>query len=165
MDDSPLACGAQRISNLDSPLRQVLQTNWPSLHALFQRHPFEQLHDDNWLAIVLFHFEDSADVRVIQRRDRSRLLLEPQQFLALAAARVLQHLQGNVAAETKVLGLVDNAHAASVDRSENAVMRDGLARQGVANSSAGVFPELLGKRRDARGRGVEKSRDVGLGAQ
>jgi hypothetical protein len=31
--------------------------------------------------------------------------------------------------------------------------------------SASVLPEFLGERCDARGRGVEKSRDVGLGAQ
>ncbi len=70
---------------------------------------------------------DRADVRMIQRRGRARLALE-----ALDGDRVCQQprreeLDGDLPAEPRVFGAVDDTHAAFADLVNDPVVRDSLA--------------------------------------
>ena len=95
--------------------------------ALPQSLPFEKLHDNEGLAIVLADFVDGANVGMIQSGSGSRLALEPLQGHSIGGQSIGQELQGNVAPQSQVLGLVDDAHTAATELLQDAVMRNGSA--------------------------------------
>ena len=70
---------------------------------------------------------DGTDIGVIQRRRCLCLANEPCLDLLLAEQMRRQKLQRDAAAELRVLGLVDNAHAAFADLLDDPVMRDPTA--------------------------------------
>ena len=100
-------------------------------HHLRERLPFEQLHDDEVLPLVLLDGVNRADVGMVQRRGGASLALE-----ALERRRVLgqlggQELERDAAAEARVLGFVDDAHPAASEPAHDRVMGNALPDQGI----------------------------------
>jgi len=78
--------------------------------ALIERRPVQPLHDDEGALVGLAGVVDADDVGMVQLG--SRLGLAQQTGAALRAqARVGEDLDGHVAAEQRVVGLIDHAHA------------------------------------------------------
>ena len=65
------------------------------------------------------------DVRVIERRHRLRLALEPSERVGLGRQPLRQDLDGNVAIEAQVMGLVDDAHAALTELRDDHIRTEG----------------------------------------
>ena len=65
--------------------------------------------------------EDRKDIGVGERGDDPRLPLEPGAAVAVAAERGRQHLDGDVAIETRVTRAVHLAHPASADGGQHLV--------------------------------------------
>ena len=68
-----------------------------------------------------------ADVDVIDRRGRARLLKEASLRVGVAHELRREELERHEAAKPEVLGLVDHTHPASADLGDDAIVRDGLA--------------------------------------
>ena len=78
-------------------------------------------------ALHLADVVDGADIRMIQRRCRPGFAAEALECREISRHVVGQELQGNKAAEKRVLGLVHDAHPALAESLDDAVARDGCA--------------------------------------
>src|SRR6266446_7580345 len=88
---------------------------------------FQQLHDDEGLALELFDPMDRADVGMIQRRSGLRFALEALERNRIRGQLLRQELEGDKAAQLEVFALVNHPHATTADDLEHAVVRDFLA--------------------------------------
>ena len=64
---------------------------------------------------------DLADVRMVQRSDRTRFLLESVEAIGVGRERRWQHLDRDLAPQSRITSAVHLAHAARADRRENLV--------------------------------------------
>ena len=80
-----------------------------------ERLALQQLHRDERLALLLADLVNRADVRVIERRGRSRLEPEPLGGLWAALQIGGQELQRDTPAKREIFGLVHDAHPARSD--------------------------------------------------
>src|SRR5438874_13064348 len=123
----------ERVGNLDSQLQQGLELQWLVRNEMPERLAFQELHHDEWVAIVLSNFMDGADVGMIQSGGCPRFTLKPLQGLAIGRKLVGQELQGDVAAQTQILGLVDDPHASAAESFQNTIMGNRLTYHGGGN--------------------------------
>ena len=89
-----------------------------------QRRPLDQFQDQRRHAVGLFQPVDAADVRVIQRRERSRFPLESIDPLRIQEEGVRKDLDRHVATKLRVVRAVDLAHAAGPEGGQNLVRPD-----------------------------------------
>jgi hypothetical protein len=92
---------------------------------VLQCHAIQKLHGDKRLPIFLANVVNRADVGVIERRRRLRLALKPAERLGIARHIVGKKLQSDKAPQPRVLGLINDAHAAAAQLLDNAVVRNG----------------------------------------
>ena len=106
-------------------------------------------HGDVDDAVLLARVVDRDDARVVERCDHLRLLDEALAEVAVAAEVVGERLDRRLAAEDRVLGVVDEAHAAAAEQSEHAVAGDlradaeGFAHAGLAAPALPSPPPVL----------------------
>jgi hypothetical protein len=115
------------VRDLDPDVEERPDLERPLPDPLGERLPLEELHRDEVLPLVLLDRVDRADAGVVELRGRLGLALE-----ALERRRVLrqldrQELERHAAAELRVLGLVDDTHAAAAELPGDLVVRGGLA--------------------------------------
>ena len=77
-------------------------------------------------SLVLVDFENGADVGVIDERNRFRLASQPACGIRIARQLARQELQRHAAGQPRVLGVVDDAHAADAELADNPVVRNGV---------------------------------------
>ena len=82
---------------------------------------------------------DGADIRVIERRNRLRLTLEPGDPLGVGEERLRQNLQRDIASEPRVAGAVDVAHLARATEADDLVR----AETSASSQSHGKRLQLL----------------------
>ena len=87
------------------------------LQHLVKSQAGNELHDVIRHTVLLADAENGNNVGVVQLGGRFRLALEAQLGLGIEKHVFGQHLQGYVAAEGDLLGLVDDAHAAPANLS------------------------------------------------
>src|SRR5262249_62397073 len=97
---------------------------------MLERLSFEELHDDERLPLVFPNVINGADVGVVECRSSPSLTLEALQGLFVSGEFLRQELQGNLAAEPGVFGLVHDTHATATQLLQDAVVRDDLADHG-----------------------------------
>ncbi len=119
--------GIESIGNLDSHVQQLFQLERPALDLVFESRALQILHGDESLPVLLADVVDGADVGMVQGRSRLGLALEAGQRLGVLGDVIRQELEGDKAMQPGVFGLVDDAHAATADLLNNAVVRDGPA--------------------------------------
>ena len=98
--------------NLLRILARLAHRQRPRTQPLAQRLAFQKFRDDIRRAIVLAKIMNRQDVGMIERRNRLRLLLEPQHPLRIARKRRRQHLHRHVAIEPRIPRPIHLAHAA-----------------------------------------------------
>ena len=91
---------------------------------VLQRHAIQELHGDEHAAVFFADVINGADVGMVQRRSGLRLAPEAFQRLRVLRDVVGQELEGDETVQARVLGLVDHAHAAAAELSEDAVVRN-----------------------------------------
>ena len=67
----------QRVGDLQRPIEQRSQRHWSVADALAEGLPFQQLHRNKGMPLVLVDLVDCADIRMVEGRGRPRLALEP----------------------------------------------------------------------------------------
>ena len=78
-----------------------------------QRLAFDEFQDETADAGILDDAVDRRDVGVAERRQQPRLTLEPRDPIGAAGDLGRKDLDGDVAAEPRVVGAIDLAHAAA----------------------------------------------------
>ena len=126
VDDALRVRGVEGVCNLDREIERDFERQRPVVDPVLQRLAVEELHRDERLALGLVDVVHRADVRVVERRGRARFALEALERTGLARQFVGQELQGDRAIEPHVLGLVDDAHAATAEAFRDLVMGDPL---------------------------------------
>ena len=87
--------------------------------------PAEELHRDVGRAVgVVAEVEDGHHVGVHHARDRARLALEAVLLLRVARDLGQHHLEGDVALQERVAGVVDDAHGARAQAAQDLVLAD-----------------------------------------
>src|SRR5208283_2779525 len=127
MNDAFGVGGIERVGNLNALGKYLIDFQRTAGNAVLQRHTVEEFHGDEGMTVVFADFVDGADVGVVQRRSGAGLATETLQRLRLVGHFVGQKLEGDEAAELGVFGLVNDAHAASAEPFEDAVVGDGGA--------------------------------------
>jgi hypothetical protein len=94
---------------------------------MFGRLAFQELHCDEVLAADFVDVVNRADIRMVQSRSCTGLPLETLQSLAVFGEFFWKELQGYVAAELQVFGLIHHPHPASAQLPQDFVMRERLA--------------------------------------
>ena len=105
----------ERVGNLDGQTEQKVGFEGFSGDPMLERQPVQKLHNDEWLAILLSDFINGADVGMVKGGCGLRLALEARQCLSILGDLVGQKLQGDEAAQSYILGLVDDTHPAAAD--------------------------------------------------
>ncbi len=91
--------------------------------------PFEKLHRDERLAILLADVINCADVGMVQGGGGLGLALEAAQSLRIAGNLIGQELEGDEAMQASVFSFVHHSHPPAAQLLDDAVVRDGLADQ------------------------------------
>ena len=126
MDDAGRVVNFKRIRNLYPKVQKLVERDGFPLDAILQRHALQAFHNDEKPVLVFADIVDGADVRVIQRRRRTRFPLKSFARLRILSQLFRKELQRHAPAEALVFRLVHNAHPATTQLSDNAVMGDCL---------------------------------------
>ena len=122
----------QRVGDLDRERQEPIDLERAPGDPMLQRHPVEELHDEERAAALLADVVDGADVGVVQRRGGPCLAAESGQRLGITSKVGRQELQRDEALQARILGLVHDTHAAAAELLDDAVVRERLTDQGVA---------------------------------
>src|SRR5215467_9245947 len=98
-----------------------------SRNAVFQGRSIQILHGDECMPMLVINFVDGADVGMIQSGSGFGFTAESLKSLRILGNGLRQEFQRYKAAKRGVLGLVDNAHPATTELLDDAVVRNGLA--------------------------------------
>src|SRR5271156_1928239 len=77
VNDAFCMSGGDRVSHFDRDLQRPWEFQRVAREQAVQRLAVEELHGDEWLAVMLVNFIDGADIRMIQSGRRARLAFEP----------------------------------------------------------------------------------------
>src|SRR5688572_7151430 len=86
---------------------------------------------------------ERADMRMIQVGNDMRFAFEALDGVGVRAHLVGQELDGHLAPEPRVFGLVHHSHAAGAETGQDLVMRNGLADHKDAVSGSSRRPRIL----------------------
>ena len=139
MDDAAGVRRIERVGDLDAEREQFLHRHGLAADFLLQRHAVEELHGDEGLAVVLADVVDGADIRMIEGGGGLGLAQETGPRLGVLRDTIGQQLQSHKAVQTRVLGFVNDAHAATAEPLDDAVVRDGLVQQGSLRKTESVW--------------------------
>src|SRR5581483_532326 len=103
---------------------------------LLQAFSLQPFHDDEGVAVVVFNAMDRADIGVVQKGCSPSFAREPLERFGIPGQILRDELQGHMAAELEVLGLIHDTHTTASQFSKDAVMRYLLADHERARGSA-----------------------------
>jgi hypothetical protein len=93
----------------------------------------KRLEDERAHAVRLLEAVDAPDVRVVERREQLGFAAEARRAHRVVREGVRQDLERDFAAELRVAGAVDDAHAAGAERADDLVR----AESGAGRESHG----------------------------
>ena len=111
----PCSCAASSASAICFAMGNASSRGIARGNALAQRGTLDHFEDEGGDSVRFFEAVDSADVGMIQRRERSRFPLKPCQAIRVAGKGVGEDLQRDVAPELRVPGATHLAHSADPD--------------------------------------------------
>jgi hypothetical protein len=124
--------GVERVGDLNGEAKRDVGLKRTAGDAVLQCHAFEKFHDDEGLAILLADVVDGADIGMVEGGSGLGFALKAGEGLRIAGNFFGQKFEGHKAAKARVLGFVDNAHAAASKLFDDAVVGDGFANHTVA---------------------------------
>jgi hypothetical protein len=127
MDDAFGVRGIQSVRDIDGEGKEIFGVERMAGDAVLERLAVEKFHGDEGLAVLLANVVNGADVRMIERGGGLGFALETGEGLRVARDVLREKFQRDETAEARVLGFVDDTHAATTEFFDDAVVRDGLA--------------------------------------
>ena len=126
----PPAWAASRASAISMPSeRMVSKLHRAVADQVLEGGAVEELHDEEGAVAFLADVVDRADVGMIQRGRGLGFAAKTFEGLAVLGQIFGKKLEGDEAAEARVFGFVDHAHAAATELFDDPVVRDGLIEQ------------------------------------
>ncbi len=125
VDDAALVRVRQRLRRLQAPAGNRARLQRGPLGPAFvqnrgQAFALDELHGVVVDAVLAADGEDGHDVRMVQAGDGLGLAPEALHRLGVGHGPEAQHLQGDLARQGKLLGLVDDTHAAAAHLAHDA---------------------------------------------
>jgi len=117
--DSGGMCSIERIGDLDPQPQNLVHFHRARADPVFQGHPFEKLHGDEGMAILIADIVDGTDVGMIESGGGLGLTSKSRQRLRIPGDFVRQELERDETVQSRVFGFVDHAHAALAELFEN----------------------------------------------
>ena len=114
-------CRLKGVRDLDPEAEYLCERQRPAFDTCGQRLAFEQFEYEVLGVVLSADVVQAADVRVIERRDRLGLALEPCAELRVTRQLRREHLHGDLAVEARIAGLIHLAHASGPDQGEDLV--------------------------------------------
>jgi len=129
MHDALGVCGVEAVGDFGGQREQLFGFDGLTGDAMLQGEAVEKFHGDEGLAVLFADVVDSADVVVIERGSGLRFTLKPSEGLRVARDVLRQKFQRDEAAQARVFGFVNDAHASAAEFFDDAIVRNGLADQ------------------------------------
>jgi hypothetical protein len=123
MDDALGVGGVEGVGDFEGDFEEGVEVEGVAVDAMLKGGAVEILHGDEGLAVLFADVVDGADVGVVQGGGRLGFAFEAGEGLGILGDVVGEEFQGDVAVKARVLGFVDNAHAAATELFEHAVVR------------------------------------------
>jgi hypothetical protein len=122
----------QRARRLDGYVERLCDGERCARRALPERLALDELRGDDARPAHLLDVVDGDDVRVVEREDGLRLLLEATRALLVSGEVRGQKFQRHLAVRLRVERQVDLAHPARADLLQNTVRAEGLPGERLA---------------------------------
>ena len=119
MDDPLLVSFFEGLSDLSSDLEGFVDGNRAARHSLREILTFNQLQNEEGLAVRVVESVDRSDSRMVQGGEEGGLALEAGEALGVLSYRFWQHLDRDLAAELRVAGAIHLSHPALPERGED----------------------------------------------
>ena len=100
------------------------------MNGVFEGCAIEIFHGDKSFSALVANVADSGNVRMIQSGSSLGLTFESFQGLGIVGEVSWEELQSDETVESGVLSFVDDADAAAAEFFEDAVVGNGLSKQG-----------------------------------
>ena len=120
-------CRIQRVGKRNRVIDKHGQVQWAARETSVQGLALKQFHDEELTVTFLPDVVDGADVRVIQRGNRSRFTLEPSGGQTIDIRSHREHFDCHVAVQSCVSPSIDFPHAAGADRRDDFVRTEASA--------------------------------------
>ena len=128
MGDAGAVRAVERVADLDRQRERFIDLKpRRSAQPVRKRLPFEMLEHQVVELAVAADVVDGTDVRIVQRGNRARFLLEALPRFRIRGERAGQHLDRDRAIEPDVARAVDLAHPSSTKRSDDFVRPEAFA--------------------------------------
>ena len=98
----------------------------------------QEFHHNVGLAVFLADFVNRTNVWVIQGRGGTGFASKTLKCLGVLGQFLRKKLQGDMSAQIRILGFVNDTHPTPTEFREDAVMRDGLANHGKKAALGGT---------------------------
>jgi hypothetical protein len=87
MDDAFLMRRIERVNDLSGDCQRLGEEQRSRRDLMGERRAFDEFEDERLDAIDFFHAMDGGDVRMVQRREQLRLMLETRETLVVTSNR------------------------------------------------------------------------------
>ena len=130
VDDSGVVGGVEGVGAVDADFEEAFEFERVRGDEVLERGAVEKFHGDEGAAVVFADVVDGADVGMVQRGGGTRFTLESFERLRIVGEIVGKKFESDEAAEARVFGFVDDAHSATAEFFDDAVVRNCLADEG-----------------------------------
>ena len=120
MDDAAIVRRLERLGDLASSRDDLVDRQRTGRQALRERRPLDQFEHERGDVAAFLDAVDRADVRVIQRGERSRLLLEPRAAVRVVRDRIGQHLDRDRTSQPGIVRAINLSHPAGAEQALDA---------------------------------------------
>jgi hypothetical protein len=124
MHDAVIVRALQRVAHRRHDAQRLLRREALGLQKLAQIHAIHELHEQVIKAACLSEVIHADDVRMIQRRERLRLLFKPRRELRIVRPLRGEQFERHEAVQRLLPCLVNHAHAATAEAFEDFELRE-----------------------------------------
>ena len=122
MDDARGMCRRQRAADLKRDVDRLCRGDRTRGQPCTQRLSVDVLRGDEIHVSDMADVVNGQDVRMVQRRNRARLLLKSAHPILVGDERTRQNLEGDLPPQAEILGEIDLPHAAGAERRDHAIV-------------------------------------------
>ena len=115
MDDPAFVRRLQALGKLSRDPNDLIERQWTDCESFGERRAFDEFEHERRDACALLQAVDGSDVRMIQRGECARLLLETSESVGMLREEVGQYLDCDGTMQLRVVRAIDLAHAAGAE--------------------------------------------------
>jgi len=129
VDHAGVVGGVESVGGVDADFEEAFEFERARGDDVLERGAVEEFHGDKCTAAIFADVVDGADVGVVQCGGGAGLAFEAFERLGIVGEIVWEKFEGDEAAEARVFGFIDHAHAATAEFFDDVVMGDGLTNE------------------------------------